>query len=99
MGQLQGYSLSPWEAFYYATLGGAKALSVDDRVGNFLPGTEAGFVVLDKKATPLIEWRMEHARTPADVKFILMMLGDDRAVRSTYVADQAVHTLDDETND
>lgn len=94
MAQLQGYSLSPWEAFYYATLGGAKALSVDDRVGNFLPGKEADFVVLDKKATTLIEWRMEHARTPAEVMFVLMMLGDDRVVRSTYVAGQRVHRRD-----
>lgn len=99
MAQLQGYSLSPWEAFYYATLGGAKALSVDDRIGNFLPGKEADFVVLDKKATPLIEWRLEHARTPSDVMFVLMMLGDDRVVRSTYVAGQAVHNRDDEKND
>ena len=99
MAQLQGYSLSPWEAFYYATLGGAKALSVDDRVGNFLPGKEADFVVLDKKATPLIEWRMEHARTPADVMFVLMMLGDDRMVRSTYVAGKAVHHRDESQHD
>ena len=31
--------------------------------------------------------------------FVLMMLGDDRAVRSTYVAGQAVHNRNEYTND
>ena len=35
--QLQGYRLSAYEAFYLATLGGAKSLGLDDLIGNFLP--------------------------------------------------------------
>ncbi len=33
--QLQGYRLSAYEAFYLATLGGAKSLGLDDLIGNF----------------------------------------------------------------
>ena len=91
MAQLQGYSLSPFEAFYHSTLGGARALSMDQQVGNFLPGKEADFIVLDKTATPFIEWRLQHASTPSEILFVLMMLGDDRAIRATYVAGQQVH--------
>jgi guanine deaminase len=32
---------------HLATLGSAEALSLDHRIGNFLPGKEAHFVVLD----------------------------------------------------
>jgi len=92
--QLQGYSLSPFEGFYLSTLGGARALSVDDRLGNFEPGKEADFVVLDMACTPFISWRMEHAKTPLEKLFVLMMLGDDRAVKQTYVYGTAVHDRD-----
>lgn len=92
--QLQGYSLSPFEAFYHATLGGARALSIDDKVGNFEIGKEADFVVLDTCCTPFISWRMEHAKTPLEKLFILMMLGDDRAVKCTYASGNPVHIRD-----
>lgn len=39
--------LSPEEAFYLATLGGAKALGLDHRIGDFTPGKEADFCVVD----------------------------------------------------
>ena len=37
---------------YLATLGGAHALYLDDKLGSFQPGKEADFVVLDYMATP-----------------------------------------------
>ena len=94
MAQLQGYSLSPLEGFYLATLGGARALSMDDKVGNFEVGKEADFVVLDTACTPFISWRMEHAKTPLEKLFVLMMLGDDRAVEHTFVYGEKVHSRD-----
>ena len=52
MAQLQGYSLSPFEAFYHSTLGGARALSMDQQVGNFLPGKEADFMCSTRQPHP-----------------------------------------------
>lgn len=94
MAQLQGYSLSPFEAFYLSTLGGARALSMDDKLGNFETGKEADFVVLDTLCTPFIQWRLEHAKTPLEKLFVLMMLGDDRAIQRTYVYGEQVHDRD-----
>ena len=37
------------EALYLATLGGAKALGLSDRIGNFEPGKDADFVVVDQE--------------------------------------------------
>ncbi|WP_407279942.1 guanine deaminase [Aromatoleum evansii] len=83
--QLNGQSLSPERAFYLATLGGARSLYLDDRIGSFAPGCEGDFVVLDPAATPLLARRSAACTTLAERLFVLMMLGDDRAVAETWV--------------
>lgn len=83
--QLGGQSLSAASAFHLATLGGAHSLYLDDRIGNFAPGKEADFVVLDPRATPLLARRSAACATLEERLFVLMMLGDDRAVAATHV--------------
>lgn len=90
--QLQKTRLSPLEGFYLATLGGAKALSLESKIGNFLPGKEADFVVLDPHATPLTHLRETGSRTLEEKLFVLMKLGDDRHVMATYVAGERLYT-------
>ncbi|WP_277372032.1 guanine deaminase [Pseudomonas sp. AA-38] len=92
--QLQGKKLDPFKSLYLATLGGAHALYLDDRLGNFLPGKDADFVVLDYHATPLLRYRMQQARSLEERLFALTMLGDDRAVRETFAAGVSVHQRD-----
>ncbi|WP_312480503.1 guanine deaminase [Stutzerimonas nitrititolerans] len=89
--QLQGKKLDPFKSLYLATLGGARALYLDDRIGSLQPGRDADFVVLDYKATPLIEYRLSQARSLEERLFALMILGDDRAVKETYAAGVSVH--------
>ena len=89
--QLQGQSLSPLRAFYLATLGGARALYLDRHIGNFEPGKEADFVVLDPAATPLMARRMQCIGDLAEELFLLMTLGDDRSVAATYAQGELVH--------
>ncbi len=83
--QLRNHRLSPLKALYLATLGGARTLDLDDRIGNFQPGKEADFVVLDYRATPILSLRLERCKHLADKLFVLAILGDDRAVKATYV--------------
>lgn len=83
--QLNGQSLSAERAFYLATLGGARSLYLDEQIGSFVPGREADFVVLDPAATPLLARRSAACETLAERLFVLMMLGDDRAVAETWV--------------
>jgi guanine deaminase len=69
------------------TLGNARALSLDKHIGSVEAGKEADLVALDPHATPALEHRMETAGGDLEVElFALMMMGDDRAVRQTYVA-------------
>ncbi len=84
--QLNGQALTPVQAFYLATRGGAHALYLDDRIGSIAPGMEADVTVLDLKSTPLIARRMERCRDVTEALFVQMTLGDERAVRATYVA-------------
>ncbi len=83
--QLAGQRMTPLDAFYLATLGSARALYLDDRIGSFAQGNEADFIVLDLEATPLLARRMQSTATLAERLFVLMMLGDDRAVLATHV--------------
>ncbi len=94
VGQLRRQMIDPFQLFYLATLGGAKALKMDSHIGNFAPGKEADFVVLDPGATPLLKRRTAYARGAAERLSALAMLGDDRAVARTYVAGALVHSRD-----
>lgn len=93
--QMNGQSLSPFQAYYQATLGGAEALKLDDHIGNFEPGKEADFIVMDLAATPLMERRMSHTNTLKERLFALMILGGAENIAATYTLGecryQAVH--------
>ncbi len=91
---LQGHKLSAIQAFYLATLGGARSLYLDDRLGRLAPGYAADVAVLDAQATPLLKARTGHCVSLQDLLFVLMTIGDDRAVRATYVAGHKVYDRD-----
>jgi guanine deaminase len=85
--QLKGQSWPALEALYRMTLGNARALSLDDRIGSIEEGKEADLIALDPRATPSLAHRIETADGDLEVElFALLMLADDRAVRETYVA-------------
>jgi guanine deaminase len=89
--QMSRNYLSPLRAFYLATLGGARALGLDGQIGNFAPGKEADFVVLDPAATPLLARRSVRARSLAERLFPFMVFGDDRAIFQTVVMGEVRH--------
>ena len=84
--QLQSRPIDAVEAFFLATLGGARALALDERIGTLAAGKEADMVVLDPNATPLLAFRNRRSRSIVETLAVLATLGDDRAVRATYVA-------------
>ena len=88
---LNAAPLTAFEALYLATLGGAEALRLEDRIGSLQTGREADIVVLDPRATPLLAFRESRSRSLEETLFVLMTLGDDRAVRATYVAGALAH--------
>ncbi len=88
--QLRGQRLNPLRSFYMMTLGNARAMALDDRIGAIEVGRDADLVVLDARATPQMALRMEAVDTLANELFLLQTCGDDRAVVETYVAGRAM---------
>ena len=88
--QVQGVSLSPFELWYLATLGGARALSLDEETGSLESGKSADFLVLDLQATPLISMRSERAANIEDLLAGLIFMGDDRVVQSAWISGREV---------
>lgn len=88
--ELQGQKLPALVAFDLMTRGNASALGLDKEIGTIAPGAFADLVVLDARATPAMAHRMEVVRDLEDELFVLMTLGDDRAVCQTYIAGQPV---------
>ncbi len=88
--QLRGNSLDPFQALYLATLGGAKALDLEQSIGSLQPGYEADFNILNLKATPLLAFRMARSRSLQETLFVLNTLGDDRVVERTFALGRCV---------
>ncbi len=88
---MQEHALPAMHALFLATLGAAEALDLDNCVGNFEPGKEADFVVLDPEASSLTARRTRAATSIAETLFALLTLADDRHIAATYVRGVARH--------
>jgi guanine deaminase len=88
--QLRGQRLNPLRSFYHMTLGNARAMGLDDRIGSLATGRDADLVVLDAQATPTMRLRMATVDSLVNELFLLQTCGDDRSVVETYVAGEAM---------
>lgn len=84
--QLREQRLNPLQSFYMMTLGNARALAMEDKIGTLDAGTEADIVVLDSRATSVMRLRMAAGASLEQELFLLQTLGDDRAIAETYIA-------------
>jgi len=93
--ELNTYPMNSIKSFYLATLGGARALQLGDSIGSLEVGKEADFVVLDPNATPLMAYRSGRAESTEELMFVLSIMADDRAVKTTYVAGHQAYERED----
>jgi guanine deaminase len=89
--QLLEQNISAFQGLYLATLGAAQALYIEDKVGNFVAGKEADFVVLDLAATPLLKRRLQYSNSLHEQLFALMMLADNRVIAATYIMGECAY--------
>jgi guanine deaminase len=53
-------------------------------------GCEADFLILNPKATPLLERRTARAESLDELLFAMIVLGDDRLIEKTVISQQLV---------
>jgi guanine deaminase len=96
---MQSDTLLPLQQlFYRATLGGARALYLDDRIGNFEAGKEADFIILNERGksnlklpdAPVTDFPEESSPESALSQWVY--LGDDRLVQATYIRGRQVYS-------
>jgi len=90
IGQLRGTPMHASELLWLATQGSARALRLDDRIGNIAPGMEADLLVLDLASTPAIAQRTARAADIWEAAFATIMMGDDRAISEVWIGGQKV---------
>jgi guanine deaminase len=76
--------LSPAGALYMATLGGAAALGLQDTIGNFTPGKDADFIVLDHTLTDPLSGKGPY-NSPEQILSRLCYKGDSHCVKQVYI--------------
>jgi guanine deaminase len=67
---------------------------LEDNIGNFLTGKEADFLILDRGATPIIKHRLSVSKNLNEQLFAMMMLGDDRLIKETWIMGEKSHDRD-----
>ena len=86
VGQLRGASLHPAQLWWLATQGSARALHADHQIGNVAKGMEADLAIVDLASTPAIAQAAARAEDIWQQIFPTIMMGDDRAIRATWMA-------------
>jgi guanine deaminase len=83
--QLRGQALHPSQLIWLATIGSARALRAEHRIGNIVPGMEADLTILDLASTSAIAQATARAETIWQALFPTIMMGDDRAIRTVWI--------------
>ena len=89
-----GYVLGAEELLHLGTLGGARVLGLDHRIGNFDAGKEADFVVVDPGRHPLLGRRLGEIDSGAagrEARLFALLMGMGYAtITGTWVRGEAV---------
>jgi len=83
--QHHGHALHAAQLMWLATAGSARSLHMDDEIGHLHAGHYADIVVLDLRSTNAIAQRANRAGDVWEDIFATVMMGDDRAVRATWI--------------
>lgn len=81
----RGGDISPATALYMATLGGAKALGLDDTIGSLDRGKEADFIIVNPQRLSPFSTATGTELSSETLLSRMIFQGDDRIVERTYV--------------
>lgn len=86
------------QALYLATLGGAQALALDDKIGNFEKGKQFDALLIDTELQPIGGYKLPERISTEKTKLQLLLelvqkfvyVGDDRNIVKVYVAGKQI---------
>jgi guanine deaminase len=88
---LESNKLETFVRLFSSTLGSAKALGLDDKIGSLEINKEADFIVIKPQNNSLLDYRLESSHNLQDYLFSIIALGDDRLIDATYIYGNKVH--------
>ena len=95
-----GVSLHPAELLFMGTVGGARALDMEDRIGNFDAGREADFIVVDPAGWAPLGAALSKGSRSADTEmardqtlFALLMSMREPAISQVYVQGRRISAV------
>jgi guanine deaminase len=83
--RLQQKDITPSQLLYLATIGGAKALGIENKVGNFAKGKSADIQVIDWQHKPILKERIETSKDPIQRFFACLFHFDTDILKQVYV--------------
>ena len=83
--QHHGHALHAAQLMWLATAGSARALHLGSKIGSLAAGHYADIAVLDLRSTHEIAQRANRSGSVWEDVFATIMLGDDRALRATWI--------------
>ena len=88
--QLNNYSIEPAQLFWLATVGSSITLNLENKIGNIKEGLYADLIIINLASTKEIEQRQKRAENFWEKFFPTLIMGDDRAIKSTWVSGKEV---------
>ena len=83
--QLSQFSIHPAQLLWLATMGSSTALNLQNEIGNIEKNYFADLNVIDLSSTQEIDQRKSRANNIWEAIFPTLIMGDDRAIISTWV--------------
>ena len=84
--QLNNFSIHPSQLFWLATVGSARALHLENEIGNIEEGFYADLNIINLSSTHEIEQRHKRAENFWEEFFPTLIMGDDRAIMKTWIS-------------
>lgn len=91
--RLSGFNFTPFELFYYATLGGAKALGLDNCIGSFSSKKQADFQIICPYKHSLLAAKFYKLNSLEEKLFSLITLADNRITYKVYIKGDCVYSF------